>query len=258
MNQIQNLLYGFKTIDLDKLNTVKLMKRYDTKFVFHRDMLTSVFDYLIKDYQLLQIDNDRTFRYENIYYDTDDFFFYHQHHNQKLNRYKLRLRKYIESNQCYFEIKFKNNKKKTIKSRILLTDNNINNELHEESKGFIRKTVIINKGDIVDRLKPSLGISFNRITFANLVNKERLTFDLNLTYDNKVSHPQKINNLIIAELKSERISFNSPYFQYLKTLKISPGKFSKYCMGISLTERNIRCNRFKNSLLKLKKINLRG
>lgn len=252
MDQIEKYLADFPTIDLDNLNTIKLMKRYDTKFVFHKDQLKSVFDYLRKNYRVLEINRNRTFKYENVYYDTDTHFFYHQHHNKKLNRYKLRCRKYIETNQCYFEIKFKNNKEKTIKTRLLLKDNHINGKLTDESKEFARKSVSINNGDIIDRINPSLWISFNRVTFANLNNKERLTFDINLTYTDKRSNKQKINNLIIAELKSEKVSMNSAFFQYLKSIEISPSNFSKYCMGIAITEKNIRCNRFKNKLLKLK------
>jgi len=255
MKQIEEHLADFHPIELDKLNTIKLMKRYDTKFIFHRDKLTSVFDYLYKNYQVLEIDKKRAFKYDNLYFDTDDFFFYHQHHNQRLNRYKIRCRRYNESNQCYFEIKFKNNKNKTIKKRILLDDKEINNVLSEKSKEFARKTILISNGDIIDKVNPSLWIGFNRITFANLINKERLTFDINLTYTDKRLNSNKINNLIIAEIKSENISLNSPFFKYLKNLKIFPGKFSKYCIGIAISEKNIKSNRFKKDLFKLEKFN---
>jgi hypothetical protein len=255
MNNIEYDIAAFNATSLTNIETIKLMKRYDTKFIFHRDKLQSVLDYLRSDYQVLEIDNKRSFRYENLYYDTDDHFFYHQHHNQRVNRYKLRCRKYIESNNCYFEIKFKNNKKKTIKTRILLEDKNIHHKLLEESREFARKLVLIDNGNIVDEVKPALWIDFNRITFANVIKKERLTFDINLTYTDKKSNSCKINNLIIAELKSEHASLNSFFNQYLKDLQIFPTKFSKYCVGIALTEKNIKCNRFKKNLLKLHKYN---
>jgi hypothetical protein len=255
MNQIENDLAVFHATTLTDIETIKLMKRYDTKFIFHRDKLNSVFDYLCQDYQVLEINDKRSFRYENLYYDTEDYFFYHQHHNQRVDRYKLRCRKYIESNDCYFEIKFKNNKKKTIKTRILLEDKNINYELLKEAKEFARKSILIDNGSIVDKVSPALWIGFDRITFANITKKERLTFDVNLTYTDKKSCSRKINNLIIAEMKSEHASLNSSFYQYLKDLKIFPTKFSKYCMGIALTEKNIKCNRFKKNLLKLHKFN---
>jgi len=252
MRQIEKNLENFTKIDLDNLDSIKLMKRYDTKYTFHKDKLMSIFDYLYNDYQVLEINKNLIFKYDNLYYDTDDYFFYYQHHNQRLNRYKLRCRKYNESNKCYFEIKFKNNKDKTIKTRILLDDKEINYELSEESKEFARKSVLINNGHIIDKLSPALWVGFNRITFANLINKERLTFDINLTYTDKSLNSHKINNLIIAELKSDNISINSNFYQYLKKLNIFPSKFSKYCMGIAITENKIKYNRFKDKLLKLK------
>jgi len=254
MDQVEKYLVDFPTISLDKLDAIKLMKRYDKKFIFHKDKLKPVFDYLRNYYQVLEINRNRAFKYENVYYDTENHFFYYQHHNKKLNRYKLRCRKYIETNQCYFEVKFKNNKDKTIKTRLLLKDNHINGKLTDESKEFARKSVLINNGNIIDKISPSLWISFNRVTFANLISKERLTFDINLTYTDKRLNSRRINNLIIAELKSEKVSGNSPFFQYLKTINISPTNFSKYCMGIAITEKNIRYNRFKNKLLLLKNL----
>jgi len=254
MDHIEQYLADFQTIDLDGLNEIKLMKRYDEKFIFNGDKLKSVFDYLQKEYRILEIARNRAFKYENLYYDTADHFFYSQHHNRKLNRYKLRCRKYIETNQCFFEIKFKNNKKKTIKTRLLLENSDIGNELSEESKKFARRSVLINNGDIIDLVNPSLWISFNRITFGNLIKKERLTFDVNLTYTDKQMNSKKINNLVIAELKSENLSMNSPFFQYLKGMQIFPSRFSKYCMGIAMMEKDIKYNRFKGKLLKLKNL----
>ena len=49
-------------------------------FIFHKDKLKNVLDYLSKHYEILEIDNKRFFKYENLYFDTDDYFFYHQHH----------------------------------------------------------------------------------------------------------------------------------------------------------------------------------
>lgn len=252
MQQIQKYLEDFRKISLDKIDSIKLMKRHDMKYVFHKDKLQSIFNYLYNDYQVLEIERNITFRYDNLYYDTDDYFFYYQHHNQKLNRYKLRCRRYNETKNCYFEIKFKTNKSKTIKTRILLNNKEINNELPKEAKEFARKTIAVNNGKIIDRVSPALWVGFNRITFANLINKERLTFDMNLTYTDKTSNTNKINNLIIAELKSDKISINSPFSKFLKGLNISPSNFSKYSMGIAITEKDIKSNRFKEKLKKLK------
>jgi hypothetical protein len=252
-NPIENNLARFQAMPLNELDKVKLLKRYDTKFVFHKEKLTPLFDFLCEQYQILEIDQNRSFKYESLYYDTDDYFFYHQHHNKRLNRYKIRCRRYIDSSQCYFEVKFKNNKNRTIKTRLLLDVKNIDNELSEKSKEFGKKSIYKEYEYLIDEIKPKIWIEFDRITLANQLNKERFTFDINLTFTDRKSYRQNLNNLIIAELKSENISLNQNFFQYLKNQKIFPTTFSKYCMGIAMTNNSIKSNRFKKNLIKLRK-----
>jgi hypothetical protein len=252
IHQRVNTLADFHPTTLDDMNGITLQKRYDTKFIFHKDQLGDVFDHLAGNYKILEIGEHRSFTYETLYYDTDDYLFYHQHHNQKLNRYKIRCRLYRQSNQRYFEIKFKNNHKKTIKSRLPLTDGDIHSGLSEESRIFAKKHMTAGKCRIVDQINPKLKVEYNRITFINHANKERLTIDNDLTYIDKNYKRCRIDNLVIAELKSEKVSMNSALYQYLKGLKILPTRFSKYCMGVAMTEQRVKSNRFKKKLLRLK------
>ena len=254
MIEIAKTLTQFNETTLQDLDVIKLLKRYDTKFIFCREKLMPLLDFLSTRYEVLEIDGRRCFRYESLYYDTDDFFFYRQHHNKKYDRYKVRCRKYIDSNQCYFEIKHKSNKNKTNKSRILLGGSDILSELSEESKSFARSNILLN-GNIIDRIKPKLGVNFERITFANRDNKERFTIDLHIEFTGKNALQRKMDNLVIAELKSEKSSANTRLVRYLKGLKIYPASFSKYCVGVAITERNIKYNSFKNKILKLNRLN---
>ncbi len=255
MDRIKNILNNFNAATLDSLDEIKLLKRYDTKFVFCREKLSQVFEFLDEYYAVLEIEGKRCFRYESLYYDTDDYFFYRQHHNKNYDRYKVRFRKYVDSGQCYFEVKQKNNKSKTVKSRLLLENGNAEGILSEDSKLFAKNCICLNCSDIIGQIKPKLNVSFDRITFVNYVNKERLTIDLNLTYKKNNSEPETLNRLAIAELKSEKHSLNSQLIQCLKKFKIYPSTFSKYCVGLAMTEKNIKYNRFKKKILKLNRLN---
>jgi hypothetical protein len=256
MDPAGNVLGQFQGLSLEKLDDVKLLKRFDTKFVFHKDKLPFVFDYLYGKYGILEINKNRIFKYESLYYDTDDYIFYHMHHNKRLNRYKIRCRRYLESDQCFFEIKFKNNKSKTLKTRLRLEDRIINAVLSENKKEFVRTNVSNGFRDILaEIIKPKLWVEFDRITLANQVSRERFTFDSNLSYTDTKSRRHYFNNLVIAELKSESISPDSSLLQHLKSLKIFPTTFSKYCIGIATTNNNIKANRFKRTLLKLENFN---
>ena len=109
----------FLPISLEEMDRVKLMDRTDTKFVFHISELSELLQSISQDYFILDMKGLRAHAYETLYLDTVDFDLFRNHHNGKLNRYKIRYRNYKESALAFFEIKFKNNKGRT--SRILVT-----------------------------------------------------------------------------------------------------------------------------------------
>ena len=103
----QNSLNDCKTISLDELDKVKLLDRKDTKFVFNQNQLPSILEKIKPYYRILEINNSPIFNYDNTYFDTHDYFFYNQHHNEHRKRFKVRFRKYSNNNKSYFEIKIK-------------------------------------------------------------------------------------------------------------------------------------------------------
>ena len=99
-HHLNNFLFGFSKIDLGRLNAIGLMKRFDTKFIFHTDKLPVVLERLYPDYAALEINNKRLLQYQNLYFDTPDYFFYHQHHNRKSNWWRERSAKAGCTQQC--------------------------------------------------------------------------------------------------------------------------------------------------------------
>src|SRR3972149_3911095 len=92
------LLGKFDPITLDEMEGVKLMDRTDVKFALSFDKLNSIVSHLADHYRVLTISNNRVFSYQTDYFDTAGLNMFFDHHNGKLNRYKIRQRKYIESN----------------------------------------------------------------------------------------------------------------------------------------------------------------
>lgn len=243
----------FKKIDLKGLNTIGLMKRYDTKFIFNRNMLPFVIAHLHRNYAILEMGNKRAFDYLTLYYDTEDMLFYRLHHDQRVNRYKVRCRNYVDTGKCYIEVKYKNNKDKTIKNRRLLKDKFIHPELSASSRDFARNCFSNGYRNVVDTIKPVLWVAYKRMTFANPSNNERITIDVDLRFDGN-SRDIRLDYLVIAELKKACSSQKSEFLGLLKNLNILPTKFSKYCMGIVLTEDGIKSNRFKKKLRQLDRL----
>jgi hypothetical protein len=113
-----DIIKDFESIDLKEMESVKLMDRTDTKFTFLYSQLTSILNIIKPHYKVLTINNKRHFSYKTLYYDTHDMMLYNVHHNGRLNRYKIRHRSYLDTNTGFLEVKFKNNKGRTIKERI--------------------------------------------------------------------------------------------------------------------------------------------
>ena len=120
MSHIYHILNSFEPIALDKMDKVKLMDRIDSKYMFTLQMLPGILEASKTHYYVTSINDQRYSSYESVYYDTDDYSLYHQHHSGKLNRCKIRQRTYTESKLNFLEIKFKNNKGRTTKTRIKL------------------------------------------------------------------------------------------------------------------------------------------
>src|ERR1700749_1249511 len=104
------------------MDRVKLMNRTDTKFTFTSAQLEMVLSEVLENYFILEVDGKRISRYRTLYYDTFNYNLYTKHHNGELNGYKIRHRTYVESEIGFLEIKFKNNKGRTIKDRIRQND----------------------------------------------------------------------------------------------------------------------------------------
>lgn len=246
--QISQLLQSFEAITLQEMDRVKLMNRVDTKFAFSVKDFLEFLPALAENYRILEIEGTRTPFYESLYFDDEEFSFYKDHHNGRTNRFKVRFRKYVESDLTFLEIKHKF-KGRTHKSRIKV--DSIPENLLEHHEAFIRG-IIPNK----QNLRPVMWNSFHRMTLVNKVANERLTLDFDLTFKWK-DHHQNFNNLIIAELKQETVDRNSAFFALMKKKCIRPYRLSKYCIGsIELYGGStLKFNNFKKKLLKLKKIN---
>ena len=241
-----NLLKFDKTT-LAEMNSVSLMKRVDTKFILKESQLLEVLSKLYDDYKILQIDQERLMKYSTLYFDSQNKKCFKDHHNGKLNRYKIRMRKYLVSDICFLEIKKKNNLGITNKIRRQIKD--FETDLNLESKEFITNSNINNLF-----LEPSLYNNFSRMTFVNKSEAERLTIDVDLSFSFGAKE-KKFEKLVVIEVKQEGKRLNTTINRVLKSMSILPTNFSKYCIGISNTLDNIKSNRFKEINLKINKLN---
>ena len=246
MNNLDSIISNFSPISLAEMDNVKLMSRTDTKFAFPINKLPLLLNSIIPYYNILTINGKTKQEYNSLYYDTDDRKFYLDHHNQRVNRNKIRFREYVGSNLTFLEVKTKNNKKRTIKKRIKV--DSIPNELSDQHIEYIYNII----GEKIN-VHAKQRINFNRFTFVHKKNKERLTIDLDLQFKNK-DNASDLKHVIIAEVKQERMSRSSDFMRIAKEMSILPVRLSKYCISTLKLNPTMKHNRFKKKLLFINKL----
>ena len=226
---------------------MKLQDRIDTKFMFKNSVLPELFKKMQPHYKVLSIDGNRFNHYETLYFDTDNFGLYIKHHNGKLNRYKFRSRRYVESDLNFFEIKFKNNKGRTIKDRIKRPD--IVKLIADKSSELVRAISDVDPNS----LQPKLWVNYVRITFVSKTSQERLTIDTFLTFKNETKNIH-YEGLVIAEVKRASGRDKSEFVELMKSFSIARKSISKYCLGVITLHPELKRNIFKPTLLYLNKL----
>lgn len=239
----------FSTISLDDLNSVALLNRFDTKYIGNIKKIESILPLITNDYNILIHNGLKTFEYRTTYLDTSELLFYNIHHQGRSNRYKVRTRTYVDSGLIYDEIKFKNNKEKTIKERNKRY--NKTDIFDKEFLAFINENTVLR---IISKdLKPVLTVKHKRITFTDKNFSERVTLDYNLRFNNEENN-EMLKNIFIIEIKKTSIKQNTVFERALKKNEVYPSPFSKYCIGTIYTNGNVKFNRFKPLIRKINKI----
>lgn len=243
---ISSVIEAYEPITLQEMDDVKLLDRTEMKYFFSAKKLPEVLQIIASNYRVLDINGVRLNNYETLYFDTEDFQMYFTHQAGRSNRYKIRYRKYVDSNLSFFEVKFKNNKGRTIKERIKQSD--ISTSITDKAAAFLSAKTPYTSAQLV----PKVWNNYSRMTLVNRYSKERLTIDVNLSFRN--GHiTANVPNLVIAELKQEKCTA-SPFMKVMKDMGIKEGSISKYCYGVIYLNEGIKKNNFKPNLLTIKKI----
>ncbi|MCH5214660.1 MAG: polyphosphate polymerase domain-containing protein [Muribaculaceae bacterium] len=240
---------SFKTITLEEMGKVRLMNRVDTKFVTTLATVQRILERATAGYLLQQIDGESNMPYFTRYFDTPDMAMYHEHQRGKACRQKLRIRAYEgPATLSFLEIKDKNNRGRTRKTRVKLENGN----QFDDHTDFISEHLPYSP----EGLQPVIENHFYRVTLVNEERTERITIDTALEFHNlmngeSVSFP----NLGIIEWKRAGNGARSAFGSLLREFRVKQSGFSKYCIGLAITDETLRQNRLKQKLRRIAKIN---
>ncbi|MDG1819797.1 MAG: polyphosphate polymerase domain-containing protein [Porticoccaceae bacterium] len=249
LQNVDNALREFTTHALADLDDLKLMDRVDSKFVVPAELLPFLLQESQRQYSLLSIDGVVRSDYLNVYFDTDGFDYYLMHHNGKLNRVKVRHRHYVDTGTAFLELKFKNNKGRTLKTRVQAD--------LDADKAIVEHRDFLSDHGIAQQcnLRPCQISSYQRICLASQSIGERITIDTKPSFVASDSGAKVVlDDAIIIEIKQPRIDRQSPFYRLVRSLGLRPQSFSKYCVGVSLTMQDrIKTNRFQRDIRKVAK-----
>ena len=196
-------------MDLSKKN----LKRYEIKF----SITSKEKNEFINKNKLKKLFPDRTV--ESIYFDTNDFQFFHLSEEGVTPRFKIRLRGYNNKNLDNLEIKTTNNYHR---EKIVIKNFKFNNyELHKNLK----------KMGINQVVQKKIRVKYLR-SYYELEKIGRITLDRNIEFlpPEKIFHNSKKIERIILEVKVQK-NIDKNFIEKIINLKES--RFSKYCMGIN-------------------------
>lgn len=242
-----NPLGLFSSLSLEELGRASLLDRQETKYLFPEGRLLSLLSSLETGYRVLEINDRRSFDYHSLYFDTPDRLFYQQHHAGALPRWKVRQRTYLNTQKSFLEVKYKDTRGVTHKDRQQF--NHPKELIPGTGSLFIKSLCPCRFGDLL----PVLETHYSRITLVHKNKGERITLDLKLRFSDG-TYSKSLPNLVVAEIKQDRLNPRSPFFSLARQNGIRPGSFSKYCIGSLLLNPGLKHNRFKPILHQLNSI----
>lgn len=247
------LLERFEPITLERMDSIRLMNRTDTKFVTDTLTLKEILgDALRRGYLAFQTGGQRVQSYDSIYFDTPDLRMFTDHRRGKLVRQKVRTREYRGSGQCFLEVKKKNNHSRTRKKRIALPPGDFT-DFRDNSDAALW---LASHSDFrADGVFPSVETSFNRITLVDKDLTERLTIDTSVSFRNiRTEATAGLDAAVIIELKQDG-RLRSEMKDILLKRRVKPFRISKYCIGTVLTDSTVTAGRFKQKIRDIDRLN---
>lgn len=246
---IEALVGDMPPITLEEMSSIRLMNRTDRKFLTNLPTLLGLLERVRDVYFVQEVEGLRVCPYATVYWDDERRSMYRAHQAGHMPRQKVRVRTYVSSGSSFLEVKRKDNHGKTCKRRIPVPSVASVDTERAGQDFLFRET-----GLTFDGLSPLVGNRFCRITLVNKAKTERLTIDFDLHfYDYATRHEKVLPNVVVIELKRDGNAL-SPILPILRELRIKPSGFSKYCIGAAVTLSDLRVNRLKKRLVRIRKV----
>lgn len=230
-------------ISLEELNEIaELHTRSERKYVVDDATLGRMLGAQHDDVAVLDVDGRREFTYESVYFDTADLDLYRAAATGRRRRFKVRTRVYVDSGIAMLEVKTKDGRGKTVKTR-LEYDPDDQAVLTPAGKRFVDD--IVEQPGFADTLSPALKTHYMRTTLIDLPLGTRATIDRELVCTDFDGRSVGLDRAII-ESKSENAS--SLIDRWLWSEGNRPVKISKYCTALAAMRPELPANKWHRTI----------
>lgn len=222
-----------------------LLTRVDRKYLVPVAAVADLVRGLPTDAQVLEIGPRRLFDYESVYFDTPDLLAYRLAAHGRRRRFKVRTRTYLDSAQCWIEVKTRGARGTTIKDRVphLLDERGT----VAPALTFVTTTLATHGVSGADRLQwfPTLLTRYRRATILLPESDSRLTIDVDLTWHDG-RRRLHVPDLAVVETKTGTTA--SAADRLLWAHRHRPLRISKYATGLAALQPDLPATRWRCTL----------
>lgn len=257
-------LDGFAPIALPELvERASLLTRVDRKYLVPATELPAVLDALEPDTRILEIDGLRHFAYESVYFDTPALDSYLRAARGRRRRFKIRTRSYLDSGECYLEVKTRGARSTNVKERI---DYRIEDRDRMTADGlaYVDETLRLAgiDGVALDALSPVLSTHYARTTLFLPSSGSRSTIDTRLSWTLRDDDGTDVGTDLGTDL-GRRTTLDRPDVVVVETKSSSrasavdralwsaghrPATLSKYGTGLAAMRAELPSNKWTRAL----------
>lgn len=245
------LVEPYRPIGLEQLDAkADMLDRRDNKYVVRADMLHQAIGELIQQFDILEIDGKRNFTYDTCYFDDAERSAYFDHHKGRRIRCKVRMRKYVDADLCFVEVKLKHMRGMTIKER-LQCPVEMYGTMDDEARQFVASSYRdLYRREFTRELQPTLAMRYQRVTLVAKQGGERVTIDTGIVFAGTSGSQTIDGDLILVEVKSGNA--NGIADKILRRLHQHPtNTCSKYCVAMAALNEVSKSNKFLGALRRL-------
>lgn len=226
------------------------LTRVDRKYLLHHPDATALIAELPPDVAALEIDGRRCFGYESVYFDTPRLDSFALTARRRRRRFKIRTRTYLDTGECWLEVKTRGPRGTSIKVRQHSEPGSPSTVTTIEQQ-FLAATLQNARIDPapVATLQPVLVSRYRRSTLYLPGDGTRATLDTELEWTDAAGHRRSAPGVVIVETKTGAAP--STVDRLLWARGHRPAPISKFATGLALLHPELPTNRWHRTLRRL-------